>query len=66
MDLCCNWVEFSIELGFNSPHKLLYFEFCDLFWETRLYSCKFFFSKKNENLICITFVDIYHVLKIEN
>jgi hypothetical protein len=37
-----------------------------LFWEARLFSCKFFFNNRIENLIYITFVHIYHVLKIEN
>jgi len=38
-----------------------------LFKEARLYSCKFFLvSNRIEILICITFVHIHHVLKIEN
>jgi hypothetical protein len=35
--------------------------------EVRLYSCKFFFvSNIIKNLICISFMHICHVLKIEN
>jgi hypothetical protein len=38
--LCCNWVKFFIELGFNSPTSYFVLDLfiLVLFWEGRLYS----------------------------
>jgi len=55
-------------IGFNSltSYLFLILFMLVLFWEAKLYSCKCFVSNIIENLICITFVHICHVLKIEN
>ncbi len=67
-NLSCNWAKFFIELGFNfsMSYFVLDWFMLGLFWEARLYSCKFFLNNRIENLIYVTFVHIYHVLKIEN
>ncbi len=43
-NLNCKWAKFFIELGFNSSTSYFVLDWfmLGLFWEARLYSCKFF------------------------
>ncbi len=69
-NLCCNWVKFSKESGFQFSHKLLCFEFCSCWFCSRKLDhtfTRFFLECKIiENLTCISFVHRCHVLKLEN
>ncbi len=65
-NLCCNRVEFSMELGFNSPTSYSILNFVICFGRLGCTLVNSFLSKKIEKMICITFVHICHVLKTEH
>jgi hypothetical protein len=51
-NLCYNWAQFFIELGFNSPtsYFVLYFVHVGFVLGVGLYSCNFFLSNQRCNL----------------
>jgi hypothetical protein len=69
-NFCCNWAEydFFIEIGLNffTSYFVLNFVYVGFFERLGCTLEKLLKTNIIENLIYITFVQIHHVLKIEN